>query len=1288
MKNAKGLRRVLYLLFFAIVIGLIIFISRGPHISNALKRIILPELEAAFGQSVIAQKIYINIFPLFIEAKGLKVFDENGNRIVFANRVKGYIELSGLLSRHLSFRRLVIKEPEISMNREQLDDVVRNIKAYLEKERRPTFKVRIKVLDVINGAASLRDNDLKGMIGIRELVGELILGEDTRLKTSIKKFDIRKEGWPELTGDVNASLVFKKDEVEIKSLDIGSYGSEFKYVGFYSEGKGTLKTEIALLVDSVKRIFNLKQSGEGRISARGDVKFQISNFKFQNLKDIFVDLKLKGNFYLQTLMELLKVKDRVEGLVDFQGEMKGRLSDISGKAKARLQKGNLFDVEIDSLTCDVTYHDGVMRFKNGNGELYSGKAHAEASLKLPEADFFTLSVDFNSIDSRAALKLIGWEPEIPPGKVDGGLVTSGRKFNPDGWFDYEVGGGQGWREDNVLSRIRNIKGTYSMRGYILSFSSIQLNTPLSSLNVEGTVDITKKTLNLKGRLDTNDVSDLTLPYYRGVKGRGDFSGEITGTFNNPEISVRANIWDAFIEGYRTDSIASHFSYNKNLLNIRELVLKSPDEEHRIQGKIFFPEAKELFELSKPVYQINASITNAEPGKVIQVFYKDFSAAGRLSADLKIRGKGKELSFEDVILRKGKSTLRVEGKIISGERFSYKASSERILLKDIGLDRMPEDAVLNVQSEGHGTFKNPTITLSATVVGGTFKGRSIGSGIINAAIKNRDILLDAALFNERIKLKGNGYLDDKLPWTAELDIQPGRYDFILSSILKDIPEDLLLNLKGRVELKGDRRHITASANINQVTLALFGYSFSNDSDIKVQINNRELSFQAFTIRSGSTSFRLRGGIEIGKEYDILLEGSSSLSPLKGLSKRIEHLKGDADFVFSITGKWEKPRINGGLSVSNASFGLKDYYPRISSINGYLYIDEDRIIVQRLSGKLGGGEIELAGLVYLKAFGIKRFYLEAHLDNITISISKDFNINFRGDLLYKGTPTAQSITGDIKINRSKYKEKVEWKSWLLKAKAKEKPKAEVSELERAELNIKISGSDNIYIDNNIARAPVRVDIVLRGTISRPVLFGRLELREGSVYFRNNEFRIIHASADFADPNRINPVMEIIAGTVVKGYSIKLNLEGQMEHFNLSLSSDPPLEEMDILALLTVGQIGKQLKGLEGGIGAGEATSFLTGKIQDVLEERLRTVTGLDRLQVDPYVSKTTGTVGPRVTVSKKLISDRLFVTYTSPLGSTEEQILKMEYLLDKNISLIGIRDEKGSVGGDIKFRFGFK
>jgi len=1316
----KKLRRLLYLLSFVVIIGLTTLILRGPYISNTLKKIILPELEATFGQKVIAQKIYINIFPLFIEAKGLKVFDEDGNRILITNRVKGYFELSGLLRKRLSIKRLVIKEPDISTNGEQLDEIIKSVKTYIEKDRKRAFKVKIKVIEVINGVVSLRDNDLKGMVNIKGLTGELIMGANPRLKTAAKEFVLEREGWPKIKCDINTSIVLKGNMVEIKRFEVGSYGSRFRGEGFYSKGKGALKTEIALLVDSVKRIFNLRQKGDGRVFAKGEVrleKIQNSKFKIQDLKDIFVDLKVSGDFYLQTLMELLKVKEQVEGLVDFDGKITGPLSNLSGKAKARLRNGNLFSVDIDSLSCKVLYHDGIMRFEKGDALLYNGTAQADVSLNLPGAEFFTLNVKFKSIDSSAVLKLIGWEPGIPAGKVDGELSTSGSQFNPDGWFVYKA---HQPSTNNVLGRIKDIKGTYSIRGDILSLLDIQLNTSLSNLNVNGQVNLANKTLSLKNRLYIDDVSDFTLPYYKGAKGRGDFSGEITGSFDNPKISGKANLSGVSVEGYKVNTVTSDFSYEKNLLDIHESVFRSPGEEHNINGKIYFPQAKELFDLSMPVYNLKAAFKNAEFGQAVQMFYKDFTAKGRLNADIKIGGKdknvdvsgrafiekallykvpvdsasmdfsysNKELSFKKAKITKGKSILTIEGDISHDKRFSYMASSKRFLIKDIGLDRMPDDAVLSLRSEGHGHFENPDITLSAKVSGGTFKGKNMGSGTINASIRNRDISLNAALFNEKMRLRGNGHLDDKLPWSAELYIQPARYDFIVSSILKDVPEDLQLDLEGRVEMKGDRKHITASANINHLTLSLFGQTFSNNSDIKFLLDNRKLSLTAFRIKSGATSFRLQGRMEIGKEYDILFDGSSSLSPLKGMSKKIGYLKGDADFVFSIMGKWERPEINGGMNVSNASFGLRDYPTYISSMYGYLYIDKNRIVVQRIFGKIGGGDINISGFVYLKAFRIKRFYLEANLDNITTSISKDFNINFNGGLLYKGTLDAQGITGDIKINRARYKEMVEWRSWLLTAKAKKKPKTDVSVFERAKLNIRISGSDNISIDNNIARALVRGDMILKGSISSPVLLGRLELTEGYVYFRNNEFRIIFASADFTDPNRIKPVMNLTAETIVNGYSIRLNLEGQMDHFNLALSSVPHLEEVDILALLTVGQVGKQLKGLEGGIGAGEATSFLTGKVQDVLEERLRAITGLDRFQVDPSVSKTTGSVGPRVTVSKRLIGDKLFVTYTTLVGSTEEQILKLEYLLDKNISLIGIRDEKASIGGDVKFRFEFK
>jgi len=1298
----------------------VLFVSRGPYISNALKKVILPELENMTGRKVLAQKIHLNLFPLFIEAKGLKVFDDEGNRVLTADRVKGYMGLSGILRKKLVLTRLVIKEPEIWADRDQVNDIIDRVKEYLAQEDKKKIKVKVDVIEVREGGFSLYDAANNAFITGRGLSGEVLLGEIPRVKSHIKELVSNIQNFPELRCEVNSTLLFRNEGIDIKNITLRVYGSEMQAAGFYSsEGKGFLRTEVSLVVDSIKRILGLKQRGEGKISAKGDIKFG------EGIP--FVDIKLKGGFYLQTLMEVLKVKDRVEGWVDIDGKINGTISKLTGNADVRLRKGDLFNVDIDDLRCRIFYRDGIMNFKNGKALLYNGRAETEAWIEIPKVKHYSLNVKFTDANSQYVFKLIGWQPGVPEGKVKGELYTSGDKFNPSGWFDYETPpfnspltkGGYGGVD--VLGRVKKIKGNFKLQDSVLSLSNTEVRTERSRLGINGTVNIPASVLSLKGRLETIDITDLTFPYFKRLKGSGDFIGTVTGKFDNPLISGMLRVTFASFDDYGLENISGELSYRKNLLEIEELSAKTKDEYHTIGGNIRFDEAKKIFDLKQPDFKLRASLKNADFEKLVRILYKEVPLKGRINSDFKITGKGptpeysgsavlndaeaykfplnsaafvfsydyKNLIIKDAILRKNDSVLLAQGRISEGEKFSFNASADRLFIKDIGIAKnTPDDAVLSISAEGAGTFDDPTINITGRLSAGTFKGRPLGNGTINASVKNKNLLFNAVLFDEKMRLKGRATLNEMLPWTAEIDMSSGRYDFLLFGVLKDVPEDLLLNIRGHADLSGDKNHYSASATINQMNVTLFGNSFSNDSDIRFKLEDKNLSFSAFTMRSGNASFNVRGNMEIGKEYNIVLEGALALAPLKGFSKRIGVLRGDADFTLTVAGKWNNPQIVGSLNVTNASFGLKDVHQRISSINGYFYFEEDRIVIQRLTGKLGGGDIDVSGLIYLKGFNIKRFYIDTRLNNITTSISKDFTVNFNGDIFYNGTLESQNIAGEVKISRARYRERVEWKSWLLKAKPKEKPKAEPTKLEKAGLNIKMYGAENIIVDNNIARTHLKVDMVLRGTVGHPLLFGRIESREGKVYFRNNEFRILSANADFADPNRINPMMEIVAQTIVKGYNIKLSLEGQMEHFNLSLVSDPPLEETDILSLLTVGQIGKELRGLEGGIGAGEAAAFLTGKVQDVFEERLRNITGLDRVQVDPYVSKSTGMVGPRVTVSKRLLGDKLFVTYISSVGSTEEQVLRLEYILGKNVSLVGVRDEKGSVGGDIKFRFEFK
>lgn len=1336
------MKKTITLVFLVILIVLALIVPRIPQISDTLKGIIIPEIEEATGERVSVEKISVNLLPLFVEAKGIRILDEQGIPLVNAGRAKAYVDIGNIFSKQITLYRLTLSDPEISIGRERLEKIVKHVRAYLDKEKKTAFKVKINVIEVKKGKILLKDEGAKSALQIEGLSGEFITGEKQRVTAQIQEFVLEKESWPRIVCDIRAAVVFKKDALEIKKFEVGAYGSKFTAEGTYSQGKGSLKTGLALIVTSVKRLFGLIDRGEGRISAHGEIKIvpvkqketeirgERKGLALPELKNIFLDLKLSGDLYLQTLMELLKVEDQLEGLVGFQGEITGPLTDISGSAKAKLQQGNLYGVDIDTLSCNILYKDRIMKFENGAASLYNGKGQAEALIHLPVVDFYTLRVKFQSVDSTAAFKLIGWHPEVPDGKVDGELSTSGSAFNPAGSFRYKATMkgqrtfylGEPYPVENVLSRVRDIKGGFSMQEHIVSLEGLQIHTPLSHLTLNGTVNLPKSIMQMKGRLIAESAIDLAAPYYKGLSGRSEFSGEITGPLDNLRISGRAILANASLEGYQLDSIVSDFTYEKALLSTRETFFRSPGQEHSVKGKISFPSAEQLFDVSAPVYDLKASLRKADFGKTVQIFYKEFTGQGRLNAEMSMTGRGRgfivrgtasaesasvytipfdmassdftftydEFSLKKLKMKKDKSVLDAEATFSDGGKFTYNASAEKLFLKDLGLQRMPDDAIISLKSEGTGTFDNPAVTFNARVLGGTFKGKDMGRGHIIASVRNKDISVQGALFNEKMQLRGRGRLDERLPWSAELSIQPARYDFIVSSILKDVPEDLELFLEGKVTMQGDRHTIAVTTVLERLTLSLFGQTLSNDSPIAFSLRNKALAISACTLKSGTTSFRLRGGLEIGKSYDLSMEGNSALSPLKGMSKKIGYLKGDADFSLAVNGPWDDPEVKGGMNVTDASVGLRDYPTYISSINGHLFMDEDRIVLQKLTGKVGGGNIAASGYVSLKAFKVKRFYVEAAVENVTTAPSGNFSINFGGNLLLKGTPEQQNIVGDIRINRAYYKENIEWRSWIFQAKAKDIPRPETSLFEHTELNIRISGSDKISVDNNIARAPVNIrgDMILKGTLLHPVLFGRVESNEGYVYFRNNEFKIIHASADFADPNRIRPVFNFTAETSVSSYNIRLTLEGQIDHFTLALTSDPHLDEVDILALLTVGRVGSQMKGIEGGVGAGEATSFVAGPVEDVIEERMRTITGIDRFQVEPTISESTGTVSPRVIVSKRLIADKLYVTYSNLFGSTEEQIVKIEYLLSKSVSLIGIHDERTGVGGDIKFRFEFK
>ncbi len=1327
-------KKIIALIFIFIFCSFFIFL-RTEYISNRLKEIILPEIESILDGKVKADKLYINPFPLFLGIDDLRA-NKDGHEIIHAKKIRCYIGFFELFNKKILIKRLSLKEPVISLEKKRLDEIIRSIQKSETSAKEKPIIVTIKSVHIDSANILIKDD--KHSLSISGLNSNILVLGKPEIKLSTEKAFFSKKDVLNIDGKISLHIILENNMLDIKSLKITLRdNSDLKSSGTFhvTRFSGELNTEINMLVDSLKNMFGLINKGDGYFSIKGTI---MATDLRSDWKNIFLNLSIKGNVYLETLMELLKVKERLLGKVSFNGNIKGKLNEITGNATAELQKGDLFGVEIDTLRCQIDYAEGKMRFTQGVASLYDGSATAEAIINLPVVDHFTLKVNAKDVSSKKIFELIKWDPKLPIGKVSGEVYSSGRVFNPYIIFTYkntDLG-------KDILERVGEIKGNLNMKDNFISFSDLTFATTKSNLTTTGTVDLNNKKLSFSGSGKTIDLKDITSPYFTAVSGAGSYNILLSGSFDNPIIDLNFNSMGMFFQTaglnvpdifhnkvFAYDFLKATLTYDKKHLILKEFLVRNKSEELSSKGNIYFKKATKLFEIQEPEYELNITAKNADIGMITQTIKGLPDLRGALNTSFFMKGQPTSLQFsgdfnaskfyfKDIFisdtlggrfsyakreflinqatLKRKDSVLNLSGMVSLDKMFKLNAEGKKVKFSDILSEAITKKYKSNLFSElyldnliikGDGSIENPNLDIKSNLSSRNNKTMKLGKGNINARIVQKQADINLFLMDGRFKANGRVGLSNKLPWSANVDIKPANYASLISGFLKDAPDDMMLNLTGKITANGDVDDINADIIMNRAYLSLFGIGLVNNSDLLVNIKNKNISIKNFSLQGDDTELSLSGNASIGKNYDLLFEGTSSIAPLKVFSKEIAALKGKAYFVISLSGSWDKPDIDGGIDLTDATLAIRNLPYRMSSVSAYLYIDGDKVTIKNINGKFAGGDISAAGNAYLQGLDIKNFLIEAKLKDLTVSPAKDLMTTFDGNLFYRGTLKSQELTGDINIKKSKYTQRVEWKSWLLDIRKKEAPKPGASRLEQTALNIRVKG-DNLVINNNIADTTAKMDILVRGTINRPVLLGKMNTDKGIVYFRNNEFRVLKARIDFIDPERTIPYFDIVAETKIKNYHIRLGLDGNFEHFNLSLNSDPILNESDILSLLTVGHLGKQMKGLEGSVGTSEATSFLAGKLQDVLEERVKTITGIDRIQIDPQVSKSTGTVNPRITVSKKILGDKLHITYSASTGTDEEQVWKLEYFLDKNISFVGIRDERGGLGGDVKFRFEFK
>jgi translocation and assembly module TamB len=219
-------------------------------------------------------------------------------------------------------------------------------------------------------------------------------------------------------------------------------------------------------------------------------------------------------------------------------------------------------------------------------------------------------------------------------------------------------------------------------------------------------------------------------------------------------------------------------------------------------------------------------------------------------------------------------------------------------------------------------------------------------------------------------------------------------------------------------------------------------------------------------------------------------------------------------------------------------------------------------------------------------------------------------------------------------------------------------------------------------------------LQGTPYNPVLLGRINITEGGINFFGTKFTINQGSITFANPVRLEPVLNLDLETKVQGIDVILTVSGPVNKLNVTPRSDPPLQYSEVVSLLTTGSVPSSAPTLSTqqntptqNFSQLGASALLGQVVANPVSGRLQRFFGVSNVKINPQFTGVENNPQARLTVEQQVTRNITF-TYITNLASSNQQIVRVEWALNKSWSLIALRDENGLFGIDFLYKKSFK
>ncbi len=886
-------------------------------------------------------------------------------------------------------------------------------------------------------------------------------------------------------------------------------------------------------------------------------------------------------------------------------------------------------------------------------------------------------------------------------------------------------------------------GVYHVATDSLDLPQFTLATPTSRVQASGKLSSASA---VRLSISTSSLADW-LPFFSVVRGpalfpvmlngSATFNGNMSGSLSNPQLTgaLQGNDFDITIPATahtqllqtHWDSLSGSLQLSFNAVALRNAKLSRDDTSAEFDATATLEHAHFT---GDSAFTLHANIYNADVTQLQAVLGDNYPVTG--VADLSVqsagtfsdpRGEGQvhlsqtvaygvsvqqfdsnfqfangETSVDNAHLVHNDSVITGSGAYNSTSRaFRLDIAGNNFDLariSQIQSNRLSPEGRANFTLQGSGTPEAPSLNGSLHILNLTLDNELVGDLDLKGVTQGSELHLTGTSSLQHGSFLVGGSVQMRGDYPANLSFRMNQLD--LDALWNSYASGRLTGhsaVDGSLELRGPLRQPSQwslDGTVTELSLDVENIKLHNQDPIRFTLANQVVNIQQFHMLGEGTDLTAHGSVQISgaRALDLAADGRLDLKLLSSFDSDFTS-SGLVTMKLTVGGTVAEPLPQGRIQVANGALSYANLPSGLSELNGSLLFSRDHVHVETLSARTGGGTLDLKGDATYVSRQLN-FNLTASGKEVRLRYPPGVSSTADIELRWIGARSASTISGDITINRMAVTPGFDFGSYLDRGRQGATLTTANSPLNNVKLDIHVQTSPALQMRTAIARLSGDADLRLRGSVARPAVLGRVDILEGRATMHGIHFTLERGDITFANPVAIEPQFDLQASTHVRNYDLNINVTGTPDHgLNINYRSEPPLPKSDIIALLALGRTGdesSQLQQQSGQSTFSDPDFILNQALSDTSSSRFQRLFGASNIKIDPQglTTETNPTArGPQVTIEQQF-ANNISLTYSTNVSQSSEQIIQGEYYINRNVSIVGTRDQNGVVSFDIQVR----